>query len=53
LVARLLKQWNAAYKKYRLAKVAKAERVMPYSHYIEQFVTTPTVRNVAMSGRMI
>jgi hypothetical protein len=48
-----LKRWNAAYKQYRLEAVAKSERAMPYSHYIEQVVTMPTVRNVAATGRTV
>ncbi len=48
-----LKHWNAQYKQYRLAQVAKAEKAIPYSSFLEQVVITPTVRDVAMSGRMI
>jgi hypothetical protein len=48
-----LKRWNAAYKQYRLEAVARAEKGMPYAHYIEQAVTMPTVRQIAASGRTI
>jgi hypothetical protein len=48
-----LKRWNAAYKQYRLAQVAKAEKAIPYSSFLEQFVVIPTVRQIAATGRMI
>jgi hypothetical protein len=48
-----LKVWNTRYRQYRLAQVAKAEKAIPYSAFLEQFVVTPTVRQIAASGRMI
>jgi hypothetical protein len=43
-----LKQVNAQYKRYRQAQVAKAEKAIPYTAFLERFVITPTVRNIAM-----
>jgi hypothetical protein len=43
---------TAQYKRYRLAQIAKAERALPYSKYIEPFIVT-MVKRVAMTGRMI
>ena len=48
-----LKSWNARYKHYRRAQVEKREPAIPYSAFLEQFVIAPTVRDVAMTGRMI
>jgi hypothetical protein len=48
-----LKKWNRSYKAYRQAQVAKGEKAVQYAAFIEQFVTTPTVRNIAMMGRMV
>jgi hypothetical protein len=48
-----LKRWNTAYKQYRQAQVAKAEKATSYSSFIERSVLTAIVRDVAMSGRMI
>jgi hypothetical protein len=48
-----LKQWNAAYRQYRLAQVAKAQKAMPYSAYLERVVIATMVRDVAASGRAI
>jgi hypothetical protein len=48
-----LKKWNTRYRQYRLAQVEKREPAIPYSVFLEQFVITPTVRNAAMTGRMI
>jgi hypothetical protein len=48
-----LKKWNTRYRQYRLAQVEKREPAIPYSVFLEQFVITPTVRDVAMSGRAI
>jgi hypothetical protein len=47
-----LKQVNAQYKRYRQAQIARAEKALPYSKFIEPFIAT-IVRGVAMSGRMI
>jgi hypothetical protein len=47
-----LKQVNRQYKAYRQGQIAKAERAMPYSKFIEPFIAT-MVRQVAMTGRMI
>jgi hypothetical protein len=41
-----LKQINRQYKAYRVAQIAKAERAMPYSKFIERFTAT-IVRDVA------
>jgi hypothetical protein len=48
-----LKHWNAAFKQYRRQQVAKAEKALPYSVFLERFVLTAMVRDVAMSGRAI
>jgi hypothetical protein len=48
-----LKMWNKRYKQYRLEAVAKSEPAIPYANYIEIVVTTPTVRQLAATGRMI
>jgi len=48
-----LKKFNTRYRQYRLAQVEKRELAIPYSVFLEQFVITPTVRNVAATGRMI
>jgi hypothetical protein len=48
---RTLKPWNARYRQYRLAQVAKCEKAIPYAAYIEQAVIAPTVRSMAsMAG---
>jgi hypothetical protein len=44
---RALKPWNARYRQYRLAQVAKCEKAIPYAAYIEQAVIAPTVRSFA------
>jgi hypothetical protein len=44
---RALKPWNARYRQYRLAQVAKCEKAIPYAAYIEQAVIAPTVRSIA------
>ncbi len=33
-----LKHWNTRYRQYRLAQVAKAEKAIPYSSFLEQVV---------------
>jgi hypothetical protein len=48
-----LKRWNTAYRQYRLAQVEKREPAIPYAAFLEQYVIAPTVRNAAMSGRMV
>jgi hypothetical protein len=48
-----LKQINRPYKAYRQAQIARAERAVPYSKFLEQRYTVSIVRNVAMTGRMI
>ena len=48
-----LKRWNASYKQYRLAQIEKGEPAIPHASYIEKVVTMPTVRQLAMSGRMV
>jgi hypothetical protein len=48
-----LKHWNTRYRQYRLEQVSRAERAIPFSAFLEQFVITPTVRNVAATGRMV
>jgi hypothetical protein len=48
-----LKQWNAAYKQYREAQVAKCESAIPYSAYLQRVVIARMVRDVAMTGRMV
>jgi hypothetical protein len=40
-----------AYKQYRQAQAAKAEKATSYSAFIERSVLTAMVRDVAMSGR--
>jgi hypothetical protein len=47
-----MKQINAQYKRYRQAQVAKAEKAVPYTKFIERF-TASIVRDVAATGRMI
>jgi len=47
-----LKQWNQAYKKYRQAQIAKAEKATSYAKFLERF-TASIVRDVAMTGRMV
>jgi hypothetical protein len=47
-----LKQINRQYKAYRQAQMAKAEKAVPYSKFIEPFVVT-ILRQVAATGRMI
>jgi hypothetical protein len=48
-----LKRWNASYKNYRQAQIEKGEPAIPHASYIERVVTAPTVKQLAMSGRMI
>jgi hypothetical protein len=48
-----LKHWNARYKQYRLAQVAKGEKAIGYWPFLEQAVMLPTVRDVAATGRMV
>jgi hypothetical protein len=48
-----LKVWNTRYRQYRLAQVEKREPAIPYSAFLEQVVIMPTVRNMAMTGRMV
>ena len=48
-----LRQWNTRYRQYRLAQVEKCEKAIPYSAFLEQVVIMPTVRNIAMTGRVI
>lgn len=48
-----LKQWNTAYKQYRRAQIAKAEKAIPYSAYLQRVIVATMVRNVAMTGRMV
>jgi hypothetical protein len=47
-----LKQVNAQYKAYRQAQIAKAEKAVPYSKFIEPFIMS-TVKQVAATGRMV
>jgi hypothetical protein len=47
-----LREINKRYRQYRLAQVARAERAMPYSAYIQHF-TASLVRDAAATGRMI
>jgi hypothetical protein len=46
-----LKDINRRYKAYRQAQIARAEKALPYSKFIEPFVIT-MVRNVAMTGKI-
>ncbi len=48
-----LKQINRQYKAYRQQQIARAERAVPYSKFLEQRYTVSIVRGVAMSGRII
>jgi hypothetical protein len=48
-----LKRWNASYKNYRQAQIEKGEPAIPHASYIERFVTAPTVRQLAASGRTV
>lgn len=48
-----LKKWNTRYRQYRLAQVEKHEPAITYATFLEQYVVAPTVRDVAMSGRMM
>jgi hypothetical protein len=47
-----LKQVNAEYRRYRMGQVAKCEKAIPYSAFLQRF-TASLVRNVAATGRMI
>jgi hypothetical protein len=44
-----LKQVNRQYKLYRQQQIAKAEKAMPYSKFLERF-TASIVRDVAING---
>jgi hypothetical protein len=48
-----LREINRQYREYRLAKVARAERALPYAAFLERRYTVGIVRNVAAVGRMI
>jgi hypothetical protein len=48
-----LKEWNAAYKQYRQAQIAKCEKAIPYSAYLQRVVIARMVRDVATTGRMV
>jgi hypothetical protein len=48
-----LKVWKTAYKQYRRAQIAKAEKAIPYSAYLQRVIVATMVRNVEMTGRMI
>jgi hypothetical protein len=43
---------NKAYRQYRLGQVARAERAIPYSAFVERRIAT-ILRDVAMSGRAV
>jgi hypothetical protein len=45
--------WNSRFKAYRRQQLEKAAPAPPYHAFIERFVTTPTVRNIAMMGRAV
>jgi hypothetical protein len=47
-----MKEINKQYKRYRQEQIAKGEGAVPYSKYVEPFITR-MVRNVAATGRMI
>jgi hypothetical protein len=44
---------NKAYKAYREQQIARAEKAVPYSKYLEQHYTIGIVRSIASVGRMI
>jgi hypothetical protein len=48
-----LKEINKQYRAYRLAQVAKAERALPYSAFLERRYTVGIVKEVAAVGRKI
>jgi hypothetical protein len=48
-----LKMWNKRYRQYRLGQLEKSEPAIPYAAFLEQVVTLPTVRQLAMSGRTV
>jgi len=48
-----LKEINKQYRAYRLAQVAKAERALSYSAFLERRYTVGIVKEVAAVGRMI
>jgi hypothetical protein len=48
-----LKEINRQYREYRLARIAKGERAMPYSAFLERRYTLGLVRSIARCGRMI
>jgi hypothetical protein len=48
-----LKQINKQYKAYRQAQIARAEKAVPYSKFLELRYTVSIVRNVAATGRAI
>jgi hypothetical protein len=47
-----LKQINRQYKLYRQQQIAKAEKALPYSKFLERYTAT-IVRDVAATGRPI
>jgi hypothetical protein len=47
-----LQQVNRSYKAYRQAQLAKAEKAVPYSKFVEPFVMT-ILRQIATAGRMV
>ena len=48
-----LRELNRSYKAYRQRQIARAERAVPYSKFIEERYTVSIVRSVASVGRMI
>lgn len=46
-----LKKWNTAYRQYRLAQIEKSEPAIPYSAFLEQAVTMPTVNEANRGER--
>jgi hypothetical protein len=48
-----LKLWNTAYKQHRRDAAAAGQKATSYAAFIERFVITPTVRNIAATGRMV
>jgi hypothetical protein len=47
-----MKEINAKYESYRLARVSMGKKAMPYSAYLQHF-TEGLVRGAAMTGKMI
>jgi hypothetical protein len=48
-----LRELNRSYKAYRQQQIAKAERAVPYSKFLEERYTLGIIRSVASVGRMI